>query len=280
MIKNIAPLACLFLMGHIAFAQNVGIGTSAPAHRLDVEGDIRAKGTRLYIGTAGSFIGSIGSNVLYANADWEPSSNINYDMGNTSFRWRTIFANSINLNQSIFSNGQGGTTGIYLGTNVASKELNAGRIGYSIFTPNALDIVGGGNSASSRKIKLWAEDEVEVTGDLRVAGKIQRNSTGATNLVPIALASVNVFGTVDGGTGNVSVVKNMSSGLSEITIAGEFITINGYIIQVTPVYTHSSDDIEDHAISIRILDGKIRLYTLRDSTASNSAYHIVIYKLG
>jgi hypothetical protein len=293
-MKKIASIVFLLMLAGVHFlaAQNVGIGTATPAFKLDVEGNLRAKGNRVYIGIEGQFIASSSSTALYTNANWEPLSNNAFDLGTLSFRWETVFASNLNINQSIISNGQSGSTGIFLGNNVSGKELNAGRIGYSLFSTNTLDIVGAGNSPLSRRIKLWAEDAVEMTGGLivnenaridgsiNVVGKIQRSSTGLTNLVPIAMASVNEFGTVVGSTGNVSVVKNMSAGLSEITIGGETITINGYIIQVTPVYTFTSDDIEDYAVSVRIADGKIRLYILRNSTASNSPYHLVVYKLG
>lgn len=293
MNKSTAFLALSLLAFSMAIqAQNVGIGTNEPFYKLDVEGNIRAKANFVYMGIQGQYIASSGATVLYTNASLEPHTTNILNIGSSNFRWRNIFTTNLNTSQSILSEGQSGLTGIFLGNNVPGKEPNAGRIGYGIFTSKTLDIVGGGDFVNTRRIKLWAEDVVEASGNLwvygntrvdgalTVQGKIQRNSTGATNLVPIAMASVNEFGTVVGGTGNISVVKNMSSGLSEITITGETITINGYIIQVTPVYTNPTDDIEDYAVSVRIADGKIRLYILRNSTASNSAYHLIAYKLG
>lgn len=38
-----------------------------------------------------------------------------------------------------------------------TKEPNAGRIGYGLFTPNTLDIVGGGTSGANRQVRIWAE---------------------------------------------------------------------------------------------------------------------------
>jgi hypothetical protein len=286
-MKKIASIVFLLMLAGVHFlaAQNVGIGTATPAFKLDVEGNLRAKGNRVYIGIEGQFIASSSSTALYTNANWEPLSNNAFDLGTLSFRWETVFASNLNINQSIISNGQSGSTGIFLGNNVSGKELNAGRIGYSLFSTNTLDIVGAGNSPLSRRIKLWAEDVTEMTGNasvfgnINVAGKVTRSATGSINLVPIALAYVDEFGNVSGGTGNVTVLKNMSTGLNEITIIGETITINGYIIQATPVYVFTSDQIEDLDTSIRIADGKIRLYTFRDSTATNLAYHLIIYKL-
>lgn len=53
-----------------------------------------------------------------------------------------------------------------------SKEANAGKIGYSVFTPNALDIVGGGHVQLSRKIKFWTEGGAEFIGNVTVNGSL------------------------------------------------------------------------------------------------------------
>jgi hypothetical protein len=44
-----------------------------------------------------------------------------------------------------------------LGSNVIGKETNAGKIGYSVYTANVVDFVGGGTTVNQRKIKFWAE---------------------------------------------------------------------------------------------------------------------------
>ena len=62
-----------------------------------------------------------------------------------------------------------------LGSNVINlgadqtKQTDAGKIGYGTFTPNALDIIGGGTS-TPRTIKLW--DNVTIPGTLMVTGGI------------------------------------------------------------------------------------------------------------
>lgn len=60
--------------------------------------------------------------------------------------------------------GSAGTTGIYLGQDVVGKEANAGRIGYALFTPDAVDFVGGGTGTNNRQIRFWAEGGSRFTG--------------------------------------------------------------------------------------------------------------------
>ncbi len=59
------------------------------------------------------------------------------------------------------------------GAGVASKEPNAGKIGYQTFTFDALDIVGAGTNTTDRKIKLYAEGGTTLTGPLNIAGALQ-----------------------------------------------------------------------------------------------------------
>jgi trimeric autotransporter adhesin len=59
--------------------------------------------------------------------------------------------------------GAGGNTGIELGYE-QTKESNAGRLGYGLFTPNTIDFVGGGTAFSTRAIKFWAEGGSTFTG--------------------------------------------------------------------------------------------------------------------
>lgn len=287
---RIRLLTCCVVTGFIFFAtvtngQNVGIGTATPGFKLDVEGRIRAKEGFMYLGTLGNYFATSAAGSIYTNADFEPLSTNAYDLGTINYRWGTAFVSNLNINQSILSNGQGGNSGIFLGNGLAGKEANAGRIGYALFTANTLDIIGGGTNLDNRRIRLWAEDVTEMTGDasvfgnLNVAGKVTTNATGTANVVPIAIASIDALGLVVSSTGNVSVVKTLASGLNEITISGQNINLNNYIIEATALYVSSSDDLTSYGTSIRILNGKIRLYTLRGGAVNNNPFSLIVYKL-
>jgi hypothetical protein len=62
--------------------------------------------------------------------------------------------------------GINGSNALELGADVLGKEPNAGKIGYQTFTPGALDIVGAGVSAPTRRIRLWAESGLELVGSI------------------------------------------------------------------------------------------------------------------
>jgi hypothetical protein len=49
-----------------------------------------------------------------------------------------------------------------------SKEINAGKIGYSTFTNGALDILGAGTTVASRQIKFWNEGGAEFNGNIGI----------------------------------------------------------------------------------------------------------------
>lgn len=71
-----------------------------------------------------------------------------------------------------------------LGAGITGKELNAGKIGYQVFTPNALDIVGAGTVEGNRKITLWAEGGTLFKGSIVTNGDalFSSNATVGNNL--------------------------------------------------------------------------------------------------
>jgi hypothetical protein len=62
------------------------------------------------------------------------------------------------------------------------KEENAGRIVYGGFTPNTLDIVGGGTNNTSRQVKIWAEGGTTFTGPV-TATQFNGSGAGLTGVV-------------------------------------------------------------------------------------------------
>ena len=58
---------------------------------------------------------------------------------------------------------------IELGAGIAGKEVNAGKIGYSIFSNDAVDMVGASVGGSARRIRFWAEGGSRFEGPINVS---------------------------------------------------------------------------------------------------------------
>jgi hypothetical protein len=61
-----------------------------------------------------------------------------------------------------------GANTLELGAGLPGKEVNAGKIGYQSFTPDALDIIGAGTSLGNRKVKFWNEGGAEFAGNIGI----------------------------------------------------------------------------------------------------------------
>ena len=107
-------------------------------------------------------------------------------------------------------------------------------------------------------------------------GKVSRPSTGSANLLPICMGYIAANGAILSGTGNFTVVKDIPSGLTEITITGESYTNTGYITMATNVRTDGSKNFcMSEAVS-----GKLRIWQYDDGgTINNQDFHFVVYKL-
>jgi len=50
-----------------------------------------------------------------------------------------------------------GSNTLEFGAGINGKEVSAGKIGYQVWTTDAVDVVGAGTEITNRKIKFWAE---------------------------------------------------------------------------------------------------------------------------
>jgi hypothetical protein len=116
---------------------NVGIGTTQASEKLEVNGTVKA--TR-FVGDGSGLIG------LPATG----SANLMKIDGNNTLEF---------------------------GVGVSGKQVDAGKIGYQTFTPDALDIVGAGTTVTNRKIKLWAEGGATITGGLTISDNVGIGTT-------------------------------------------------------------------------------------------------------
>lgn len=174
-MKKLIQTITILICSQVSFTQNVGIGTTTPQDRLHLIGQLRSDGVRingdntleLGFGVAGktSNAGQIGYQTLSSGLDIVGAGS---SMGTRSIKfWAeggSTFAGNIRLE------GSGSSSGLFLGVGVIGKETNAGRIGYSLFTPSTLEIVGAGTNSGNRRIKLWAEGGTELAGNAEIAG--------------------------------------------------------------------------------------------------------------
>jgi hypothetical protein len=137
-----------------------------------------------------------------------------------------------------------GNKTLELGSDIAGKETNAGKIGYATFTPSTLDIIGAGTNPGDRKIKLWAEGGLTVDGSAKVNGsaditaKVTNTSkTGNANLVPLAYGTINGDdGSIRSGSNNFTVSKytvGSLQGAYQIIINGETYSNNVHTVLLT-----------------------------------------------
>lgn len=74
-----------------------------------------------------------------------------------------------------------GNNSLELGAGVSSKQGDAGKLVYGGWTPNTLDIVGGGTTPDNRAIKFWTEGGATFTGPVTVSGNVSGTSFSGTS---------------------------------------------------------------------------------------------------
>jgi hypothetical protein len=77
-------------------------------------------------------------------------------------------------------------------------------------------------------------EKLDVDGNIRTTGEINRTSTGTANLVPICYGNVSSAGLIHSGSGNFT-VSRITTGWYAITITGESYQFQVYTTVVTPV---------------------------------------------
>ncbi|MBL9136265.1 MAG: tail fiber domain-containing protein [Verrucomicrobiales bacterium] len=71
-----------------------------------------------------------------------------------------------------------GINTLEFGAGVAGKQADAGRVGYQVFSGDALDVVGAGTSGLNRKVKFWAEGGSDFSGSVNVNGAVRARGGG------------------------------------------------------------------------------------------------------
>lgn len=146
---------------------NLGISTSNPNYKLDVNGRIRLR----HNGESSGIFFNKSNNTEAGFVGMQSDNNIGF-YGNGGGDWNFVM-NTTNGNVGIGTTNPTATlhvggnqkmnnaNTIEFGSNVAGKNPDAGKIGYQTFTTGALDIVGAGSTPGNRKVKMWDILEVD-----------------------------------------------------------------------------------------------------------------------
>lgn len=197
----------LFII-EVATAQNIGIGTTTPAEKLEVKQALRSTlkiSSNSYVDTTELLLSNrtsslLGTDFSIKNIREEGLhfSSLSDFAGNNSTNSFVIRPNGnvgvgmmplykFQVNGTSRFNGLTQMDGLNLfefGAGVAGKELNAGKIGYNAFGQNALTFVGAGTNAANRAIYFFAEGGTTMSGPLNIGGALRVNGNpGVTGQV-------------------------------------------------------------------------------------------------
>lgn len=230
----------------------VGIGVANPSAALHLNGGMKLNGLNTLefgAGVAGKELsaGKIGYQIFTSDALDIVGAGSNptnrqikfWAEGGATFAGGADFNGTItapsatipNLGGSVAVNGSltsiggiklNGVNTLEFGAEVAGKEPSAGKMGYEVFGPGALDIVGAGTNVALRQIRFWAEGGAQFMGAVSAASANIPNLNG--NVTVNGEMTANVV-TVTGGS-DVAEPYHVSGAADVSPIAGMVVTIN------------------------------------------------------
>ena len=198
-MKQLLLIIGCTLAAHFLTAQNIGIGTTTPAEKLEIKNSHRST-VKI---SSGNFTDT--SQLIFSNRDGSSAGTdflitSNQEQG-LSFTSKSDFGSNTNDSSLIIKpNGNIGigvkapSAKLHVNGNAVitsantlefggglTKEINAGKMGCEIFTADALDIVGAGITSGNRKIKFWNEGGATFAGAVNLNGTLQANGNPGTN---------------------------------------------------------------------------------------------------
>jgi hypothetical protein len=193
---------------NIYFSNTVGIGTTSPAYKLDVTGDINFTGNLYQSGTLFSGGGSSPWTTLNSNIYYTSGS---VGIGTTNPLYNLHVTGTSNFTNAIYANGSAGTSGQVLTTNGPGSAPTwttvSGGTGSSYWTQTGsgsniyytLGNVGIGTMNPNYKLDVTGTSNF--TGEMRVNGSV---GTSGQVLTSSGAGSAPTWTTVSGGGGGSS----------------------------------------------------------------------------
>jgi len=236
------------------FSGNLGIGIENPTAKLDVDGEIRLRtlsgtGQRNVMADAdGNLV--IGSSGGGSSLWTESGDDINFVGGKVGIGIENP-VNSLHIVSDDFNPVRFESSS---DDSWVSFYNSTGYVGYSgVFTGDTDMDFGTGLLNDTGKVHLTTNAtpkltvatngdvgigttnptaKLEVTGDIKTSGEINRPSTGNANMIPIAYGSIDRDGRIFVGTENFT-VEQEAVGTYRIFITGEDYDFRNYIVSIT-----------------------------------------------
>jgi hypothetical protein len=277
--------AALVMCLPVLHAQNVGIGETSPGARLVVKGAEFGRSLLLKSSNEDSVMMvdyrrvQIGG--VHAASTGVLSISNKYFAPSDEYQLQIIAAgerSGINANGSMcrvqFMNSNTNKSfglSSYTGADAANRSFylsyndpDAGTFDPLIYV-KAGGQVGIGNFNPTEKL--------EVTGNVRITGELNRTATGSANMLPIAYGNVSAAGFIHTGSTNFTVSK-ITTGWYAITITGESYQFQLYSALVTPVGSAAPI-----ITSTGSGGGNLYVYTFNAAgTATDSQFNFVVYQ--
>ena len=169
-------------------AQNIGIGTTTPSARLTVEGnELTPNGQAAAI----KIQNTSSTNAWYMRAGGNGTATPlgGFSLAdNSGYHFNVASGGNIGIGMmpttaKFHVNGEMRLEGLNLfefGAGVATKETNAGKVGYNAFGQTGLVFVGGGTTNLNRRMFFFAEGGTVMNGPLDFNGPLRVNGNSGT----------------------------------------------------------------------------------------------------
>jgi len=270
-------LFAVLALSHICTAQNVGIGIDTPKAKLDVNGSLLIRGANansftpqtnaveFFFGKSGNGTFPPGVNNADIAFNWGGAGGgfrhvlssrhhpaiksdlnaLDFYINNTNLQNDNPTVNSPNLSITAIGTKIYKDNYLELGAGI-TKEANAGKIGYQLFSPG-LDIIGAGTTQDSRRITFYNEGAANFLGRVAIGTtsvpgeklyvdgnvKVETDFLVGNNFTAIGSASINGAANLKSDvtiSGKLGIGVNASTATNKLEVAGNILAAGNFMM--------------------------------------------------